>query len=258
MDNPTYSRRALLRNVCLRASCGRISRDAGCSSPARNPPDLPAGVVAVAASDLDKPALDAARGWTCASCSAGRLRLAFSASGLVAGFDVAFARARSPPPLQPGFVAYATSCRQAQAQRILCRTSLLPGTLPAGLAEEGVSSFTVSIIPSPCRISWPWRKRLFMRMFERSRDDRLPVHHGNVGARDGRARPDRYLPARFAGSTSSWPCNCSAPAAQPSCFCWRRHATPSIVDVALMLALLAAFAAVAFVRSASWPARGER
>jgi multicomponent Na+:H+ antiporter subunit E len=66
------------------------------------------------------------------------LGLRFFCKSLIAGLDVA-RRAFDPRlPLQPGFVTYSCRLPRSPAQSVFCAmTSLMPGSVPTGLDEQG-------------------------------------------------------------------------------------------------------------------------
>ena len=64
--------------------------------------------------------------------------LRFLGQSVSAGIDVAWRAFTPRPSLQPGFVAYRPRLLQGQAQTVFCTVmSLVPGTLPSGLAKDG-------------------------------------------------------------------------------------------------------------------------
>ena len=97
-----------------------------------------AGAIAVVAATWTSLRLLPAGDWRLRPLALLRLVLRFLRQSIVAGVDVAW-RALDPRlPLQPGFVRYPLRLPPGAARDVFCTlTSLLPGTVPSGLDENG-------------------------------------------------------------------------------------------------------------------------
>jgi len=103
-----------------------------------DPKALAPGVFAVAAATWTSLRLLPAENWQLRPLALLRLMLRFLRQSVVAGVDVAM-RALDPRlPLQPGFIRYPLHLRPGTARNAFCTlTSLLPGTVPSGVDENG-------------------------------------------------------------------------------------------------------------------------
>jgi multicomponent Na+:H+ antiporter subunit E len=105
-----------------------------------NPADLPAGVAAaVLATWASLRLTPPLHGVAVRPIKAAQFVLRFLLQAIVAGADVAW-RALDPRlPLQPGFVTFRSRLPAGGEREAFCAiTSLLPGTLPAGVSAEGL------------------------------------------------------------------------------------------------------------------------
>jgi multicomponent Na+:H+ antiporter subunit E len=101
------------------------------------PADLPAGIVAAALATRASVRLLPPGQWGLRPIALARLALRFLYQSIVAGIDVA-RRAIDPRlPLHPGFVTYPVRLPPGAARNVFVTlTSLLPGTVPAGVEGE--------------------------------------------------------------------------------------------------------------------------
>jgi multicomponent Na+:H+ antiporter subunit E len=106
-----------------------------------SPADLPAGVAAALAATWVSLRLTPPRHRvTVRPFKVAQFVLRFLSQAIVAGADVAW-RALDPRlPLQPGFVTFRSRLPAGGEREAFCAvTSLLPGTLPAGTAADGLT-----------------------------------------------------------------------------------------------------------------------
>ena len=105
-----------------------------------NPGDLAAGIVAALAATWASLRLTPpSQHMTVRPLKAAQFVLRFLIQAIVAGADVAW-RALDPRlPLQPGFVTFQSRLPAGGERDAFCAiTSLLPGTLPAGVSADGL------------------------------------------------------------------------------------------------------------------------
>ena len=181
-----------------------------------------------------------------------KLVLRFPGQSVVAGINVA-CRALDPRmPLQPGVVIYRPRLPSGPMRNSFCiMTGLQPGTLPCGADENGDLVIHCLDTSQPVLEQLAAEEALFAQAlgFRMAMTDFLVgaaifilamVTLGLVRIFRGPTEADRMMSAQLLGSGGVAVLLLLAVAAE----------TPAIVDVALMLALLAAFASVAFVVNA--------
>jgi len=100
--------------------------------------DLPASPIAVVAATWASLRLLPPGAWRLSPTALAQFLLHFLRQSIVAGADVAWRALHPRLPLRPGFVAYPVRLAVGPARNTFCElTSLVPGTLPAGLNEDG-------------------------------------------------------------------------------------------------------------------------
>ena len=240
-----------------RSRGGSGSSASGWCSPASGSPISLVGAADRGRGGLGEPASAAARRTRPRPAAAGQARRCAS-SGSPPSPEPTSRGARSIPrlPLRPGFLRCPLRLAPGPARNAFCAfSSLLPGTLPAGSERDGAL-----LRPLP-------RRRPGRAGADARRRRRLPRGAGRASAMadlllaaagfvlaHGGARPGRASCAGRRSPTASWRRSCSAPAGSRRCCCSpRRPACAAAIDVALALALLAAFASVAFACGAADP-----
>jgi multicomponent Na+:H+ antiporter subunit E len=115
-----------------------------------DPPDLAAGLFAAAAATWASLRLLPSRGRRLRYAALVRLAWRFMQQSIIGGLDVA-RRALDPRlPLRPGFVAYPVRLPPGPARHTFSAlTSALPGTLPAGVDDQGVPLYHCLDIDQP-------------------------------------------------------------------------------------------------------------
>jgi multicomponent Na+:H+ antiporter subunit E len=100
--------------------------------------DLPASAIAVIAATWASLRLLPPGAWRLSPVALAEFLLRFLRQSILAGADVAWRALHPRLPLRPGFVAYPVRLASGPARNTFCElTSLVPGTLPAGLNEDG-------------------------------------------------------------------------------------------------------------------------
>ena len=181
-----------------------------------------------------------------------RLALRFPYHSLVAGMDVA-RRALDPRlPLRCGFILYPAALPPGpKRQAFTSVMSLLPGTVPAGANEEGELLIHCLDVGQPVAAQLAAEEALFARVFGGciAMADFLlaaacfvlaTVAIGLVRILTGPGDADRVMAAQLLGTGGIAVLLLLAKATE----------APTLTDVALVLALLAAFVSVAFTRTA--------
>ena len=214
----------------------------------RDPADRPAGIIAIVAATWASLRLLPPRGARLAPVALARLAFRFFRQSIVAGIDVAW-RALDPRlPLRPGFVAYRARLPAGPALNAFCAlTSLDQAPSPPDPMTAVRSSSIAWMSSNRSRRCLPkmsdfWRKPLesgtmadFLPLVVvlrpgdgGTRPASYPARPGSRGPHDGGAT-SRHRRHRGAGADG------------------RGVRSDGAGDVALVLALLAAFASVAFV-----------
>jgi multicomponent Na+:H+ antiporter subunit E len=103
-----------------------------------DPTGLPAGAVAVGAATWASLRLLPVNAWRFSPIRLTILALHYLRQSVIAGVRVAWLALNPRLPLRLGFVTYAVQLAPGAARNTFCTlSSLLPGTLPAGLDERG-------------------------------------------------------------------------------------------------------------------------
>jgi multicomponent Na+:H+ antiporter subunit E len=165
-DENHVSRRALLRSVAWRVA-GFLAFWLVLAGPA--PHDLPAGMLASGLAAWTSLRLSPPSNEHVSLLRLARFIVHFLHQAIRAGIDVAF-RALSPQlRIQPGFVLSASRLPPGGKRDAFCaETSLSPGTLPAGLADDGRLLIHCLDVSQPVSDRLAAEEVLFMRLFERS------------------------------------------------------------------------------------------
>jgi multicomponent Na+:H+ antiporter subunit E len=100
--------------------------------------DLAAGALAAGLATWASLSLLPAGEWSLRPAALGRFGVRFLRQSVVAGVDVAWRALHPRLPLRAGFVSYQPRLAPGLTRNAFCtETSLVPGTLPAGTAENG-------------------------------------------------------------------------------------------------------------------------
>jgi multicomponent Na+:H+ antiporter subunit E len=103
-----------------------------------DPADRPAGIVAIMVATWASLRLLPPGAVRFSAIAFTRLVLRFLRQSIVAGWDVAWRALDPRRPLRPGFVVYRPHLSRGPALSAFCAlTSLAPGTVPAGVDENG-------------------------------------------------------------------------------------------------------------------------
>ena len=195
--------------------------------------------------------------WQLSPSGIARLALRFPFQALIAGVDVA-RRAFDPRlPLRPGFVTFAPRLSPGLARDAFCAlASLMPGTLPADTNDDGTLLVHCLDVDQPAAAQLAVEEALFIASAWAMAEFLIAaaafvlamVALGLVRILRGPADADRMMAAQLLGTGGIAALLLLAAGTE----------TPAAVDAALTLALLAAFAAVAFANSVPRSGAAER
>jgi multicomponent Na+:H+ antiporter subunit E len=130
-----------------------------------DPVDLAAGVFAAAAATWTSLRLLPPSGRHLGYAALARLAWRFRRQSLVGGWDVA-RRALDPRlPLRPGFITYPVRLPPGTARHVFgALTSALPGTLPAGVADDGMLVYHCLDVEQPVAAQLAIDEELLLRV----------------------------------------------------------------------------------------------
>lgn len=136
------------------------------------PADLVAGLCAAAAATWTSLRLlpPSGRRWRYAALA--RLALRFGQESIMGGVDVARRALAVRLPLRPGFIAYPVRLPSGPARNVFSAlTSVLPGTLPAGVDEQGALLYHCLDVEQPVAAQLAIDEALLLQVRGETHDD---------------------------------------------------------------------------------------
>ena len=154
-----------------------LTRGAGCFGfwlllAGPTPANLVAGLCAAAAATWASLRLlpPSGRRWRYAALA--RLALRFGQESIMGGVDVARRALAVRLPLRPGFIAYPVRLPPGPARNVFSAlTSVLPGTLPAGVDEQGDLLYHCLDVEQPVAAQLAIDEALLLQVLGETRDD---------------------------------------------------------------------------------------